>query len=165
MILAKQAGDRCSRVAHEQALDPVLTTAGAATAAVFLPHDLHLAQQPLVPGQVKEAGVPPVREQHILPGVLIGAPAGPAAAVLIDHGHIDGPPRRDPTGHPAEPQVQPELKRSLFSHQATALPRSSSKSRSTHHRSARPRPHRRRTPGKRRLKPKINIKVRNTKLC
>ena len=44
----------------------------------------HLAQQPLLSGQVKEAGVPPVGEQLILPGLLIGTPPGPAAAVLID---------------------------------------------------------------------------------
>ena len=45
---------------------------------------LHLPQQPLIPGQVKEAGMPPVGEQHVLPGFLIVPPPGPAAAVLID---------------------------------------------------------------------------------
>ena len=45
---------------------------------------LHLPQQPLIPGQVKEAGVPPVGEQQVFPGLLIDAPPGPAAAVLID---------------------------------------------------------------------------------
>ena len=45
---------------------------------------LHLPQQPLPAGQVKEAGVPPVGQQHILPGLLIDPPPGPAAAVLID---------------------------------------------------------------------------------
>ena len=45
---------------------------------------LDLPQQALIPGQVDEAGMPPVREKHILPAVLIGPPAGPAAAVLID---------------------------------------------------------------------------------
>ena len=45
---------------------------------------LHLPQQPLLPGQVKKAGVPPIGEQLILPGLLIGTPPGPAAAVLID---------------------------------------------------------------------------------
>ena len=45
---------------------------------------LHLAQQPLLPGQVKEAGVPPVGEQQVLPGVRVQRPPGPAAAVLID---------------------------------------------------------------------------------
>jgi hypothetical protein len=35
-------------------------------------------------GQAEEAGVPPVREQQVFPGVLIGAPPGPAAAVLVD---------------------------------------------------------------------------------
>ena len=45
---------------------------------------LHLAQQPLLPGQVEEAGVPPVREQQVLPGLLVTLPAGPAAAVLVD---------------------------------------------------------------------------------
>ena len=45
---------------------------------------LHLAQQPLPAVQVEEAGVPPVREQGVLPGLLIDGEAGPAAAVLID---------------------------------------------------------------------------------
>jgi len=45
---------------------------------------LHLAQQPLIPGQVKETRVPAVREQLVLTGLLIGPPAGPAAAVLVD---------------------------------------------------------------------------------
>jgi hypothetical protein len=45
---------------------------------------LHLAQQPLLSGQVEEAGVPPVSEQDVLPGLLIGGEAHPAAAVLID---------------------------------------------------------------------------------
>ncbi len=45
---------------------------------------LHLAQQALTPGQVKETGVPPVGEQHVLPGVRVGSEAGPAAAVLVD---------------------------------------------------------------------------------
>ena len=44
----------------------------------------HLPQQALAAGQVKEAGVPPVGEQHVLPGVLIQPPPGPAAAVLVD---------------------------------------------------------------------------------
>ena len=34
--------------------------------------------------QVKEAGVPSVSQQLIIPGLLIGAPPAPAAAVLID---------------------------------------------------------------------------------
>ena len=37
---------------------------------------LHLPQQPLIPGQVKEAGVPPVGEQQVFPGLLIDAPPG-----------------------------------------------------------------------------------------
>ena len=45
---------------------------------------LHLAQQPLIPGQVIEARVPAIREQHVLPGIRIGPAAGLAAAVLID---------------------------------------------------------------------------------
>jgi hypothetical protein len=45
---------------------------------------LHLAQQPLRPVQVEEARMPPVREQGVLPGLLIDGEAGPAAAVLID---------------------------------------------------------------------------------
>ena len=39
---------------------------------------------PLAAGQVKEAGMPPVREQHVLPGLLIKPPPGPAPAVLVD---------------------------------------------------------------------------------
>jgi hypothetical protein len=35
-------------------------------------------------GQVVEAGVPPVRELHVLPGLRIQPPPGPAAAVLVD---------------------------------------------------------------------------------
>ncbi|HJZ02057.1 MAG TPA: hypothetical protein VJ305_15135 [Streptosporangiaceae bacterium] len=45
---------------------------------------LHLAQQPLIPGQVKETGVPPVCEQQVFPGARIEAPPGPAAAMLVD---------------------------------------------------------------------------------
>ncbi len=45
---------------------------------------LHLAQQALLPGQVKEAGVPPVGQQHVLAAALIDPPAGAAAAVLVD---------------------------------------------------------------------------------
>ena len=44
----------------------------------------HLAQQPLPPGQVEEAGVPPVGQQHVLPGIRAAFPPGPSAAVLID---------------------------------------------------------------------------------
>jgi hypothetical protein len=44
----------------------------------------HLAQQPLAAGQVKEVGVPPVGEHQVFSGLLIDAPAGPAAPVLID---------------------------------------------------------------------------------
>jgi hypothetical protein len=39
--------------------------------------------RPLAAGQVKEAGMPPVRE-HVLPGLLIKPPPGPAPAVLVD---------------------------------------------------------------------------------
>jgi hypothetical protein len=45
---------------------------------------LDLAQQPLIPGQVEETRVPAVREQLVLAGLLIGPPAGPAAAMLVD---------------------------------------------------------------------------------
>ena len=45
---------------------------------------LHLPQQPLLAVRVEEAGVPSVREQGVLPGLLIGGEPGPAAAVLID---------------------------------------------------------------------------------
>jgi hypothetical protein len=45
---------------------------------------LHLAQQPLILGQVKETGVPPVCEQQVFSGARIEAPPGPAAAVLVD---------------------------------------------------------------------------------
>ena len=45
---------------------------------------LHLPQQPLPAGQAGQAGAPPVREQGVLPGLLIDGEAGPAAAVLID---------------------------------------------------------------------------------
>ena len=45
---------------------------------------LDLAEQALVPVQVVEADVPPVRELHRFPGQRVGAPAGPAAAVLVD---------------------------------------------------------------------------------
>ena len=45
---------------------------------------LHLPEQPLPAGQVKEAGVPPVREHGVLPGLLIGGEPRPAAPVLID---------------------------------------------------------------------------------
>ena len=45
---------------------------------------LDLAQQPLLAGQVEEAGVPPVCEQQVFPGLLIDAPPGPAAPVLVD---------------------------------------------------------------------------------
>src|ERR1022692_4958661 len=38
---------------------------------------LHLAQQPLIPGQIEEAGAPPVGEQHVLSAVRVGPPAGP----------------------------------------------------------------------------------------
>jgi hypothetical protein len=45
---------------------------------------LHLPQQPLLAGQVEEAGVPPVREHGVLPGPLIDGEPRPAAPVLID---------------------------------------------------------------------------------
>jgi hypothetical protein len=45
---------------------------------------LHLPQQPLLAGQVKEAGVPPVREHGVLPSLLIDGEPRPAAPVLID---------------------------------------------------------------------------------
>jgi hypothetical protein len=45
---------------------------------------LHLSQQPLLPAQVKETGVPPVREQRVLPGLRVCGKSRPAAAVLID---------------------------------------------------------------------------------
>ena len=45
---------------------------------------LHLPQQPLIAGQVKETRVPPVREEHVLAGIRIGPPARPAAAMLIN---------------------------------------------------------------------------------
>jgi hypothetical protein len=45
---------------------------------------LHLPQQPLLAGQVKEAGVPPVREHGVLAGLLIDGEPRPAAPVLID---------------------------------------------------------------------------------
>ena len=45
---------------------------------------LHLPQQPLPAVQVKEAGVPPVREHDVLPGLRVGGEPRPAAAVLID---------------------------------------------------------------------------------
>ena len=41
---------------------------------------LHLPQQPLLAGRVKEAGVPPVRQQGVFPGLLIDGEPGPAAA-------------------------------------------------------------------------------------
>ena len=44
---------------------------------------LDRSQQPLVPGQVVEAGVPPVGDQDILAGLLVLPPPGPAAAVLV----------------------------------------------------------------------------------
>ena len=62
---------------------------------------LHLAQQPLVPGQVKEAGVPPVRQQHVLPGVLIQPPLGTTAAVLVDA------QVRDPGGRLLQQRIGP----------------------------------------------------------
>jgi hypothetical protein len=43
-----------------------------------------LAQQPLLAVQVEEAGVPPVRQQGVVPGPLIDGEAGPAAAVLVN---------------------------------------------------------------------------------
>jgi hypothetical protein len=45
---------------------------------------LDLAEHPLVPGEVVEAGVPPVRDQDLLAGFLVLPPPGPAAAVLVD---------------------------------------------------------------------------------
>ena len=45
---------------------------------------LDLAEQPLVAGQVVEAGVPPVSEQDILAGLLVAPPPGTAAAVLVN---------------------------------------------------------------------------------
>ncbi len=45
---------------------------------------LDLAQQPMVAGQVKEAGMPAVGQQHVLPAARIDGEPGPAAAVLID---------------------------------------------------------------------------------
>ena len=45
---------------------------------------LDLAEQALVPVQVVEADVPPVRELHVFPGIGVLPPAGPAAAVLVN---------------------------------------------------------------------------------
>ena len=36
----------------------------------------YLPQQPLIPGQVKETGMPAIGQQHVLPAVLIDPPAG-----------------------------------------------------------------------------------------
>jgi hypothetical protein len=44
----------------------------------------HLAQQAVLAVQVEEAGVPPVGQQGVLPGLLIDGEAGPAAAVLVN---------------------------------------------------------------------------------
>jgi hypothetical protein len=45
---------------------------------------LGLPQHALAAGQIIETGVPPVRELHVLPGVRVVPPPGPAAPVLVD---------------------------------------------------------------------------------
>ena len=45
---------------------------------------LHLPRQPLIPGHIKETRMAPVGEQHVLAAAVMGPPAGPPAAVLID---------------------------------------------------------------------------------
>jgi fructosamine-3-kinase len=45
---------------------------------------LGLAQHVLLPGQVVETGVPPVRQLHVLSGLLVAPPPGPAALVLVN---------------------------------------------------------------------------------
>ena len=83
---------------------------------------LHLAQQPLIPGQVKEAGVPPVCEQQVFPGPLIDAPPGTAAAVLINaqvrhqgrgllQHRASGGRERVMRGRPGDPGVPGRLRR------------------------------------------------------
>ncbi len=52
---------------------------GVVGGAVF-----HLAQRAVLAVRVEEAGVPPVRQQGVLPGLRVGGEARPAAAVLID---------------------------------------------------------------------------------
>ncbi len=74
----------------------------AASSAV---RPFHLAQQALLTVQVEEAGVPPVREQAVLPGLLIDGEAGPAAAVLID------PQVRHRRGIPLQQRIGPRRER------------------------------------------------------
>ncbi len=58
--------------------------AGQAVRGVICGAALRLPRQPLLAGQVNEAGMPPVREQDVLPGLPVGGKPRPAAAVLID---------------------------------------------------------------------------------
>lgn len=43
-----------------------------------------LPQQHLIPGQVTKARLPAVRQEQVLPGIRVGAPAGTTAAALIN---------------------------------------------------------------------------------
>ena len=83
---------------------------------------LGLAEHALVPGQVVKAGVPPVRELHVLPAVRVLPPPGPAAPVLVDAQVRDRGMRRvqDPVrlarervmdGRPGDPGVPARLAR------------------------------------------------------
>jgi hypothetical protein len=63
---------------------PLLRRAGQPVRRVISGAALDLTEQPLVPGQVIKAGVPPVRDQDILAAALIAAPLGPAAAMLVN---------------------------------------------------------------------------------
>ena len=69
---------------HLDGVPPRRGSLGQPVRGVISGAALHLPQQPLIPGQVEEARVPAVREQHVLPAALIDPPAGPAAAVLIN---------------------------------------------------------------------------------
>jgi len=69
---------------HPDRVPPRRGGAGQPVRGVIGGAALHLPQQPLPAVQVDEAGVPLVREQRVLAGLLIDGEADPAAAVLVD---------------------------------------------------------------------------------
>ena len=107
---------------HLDRVPPRRRGAGQPVRGVIGGTALHLPQQPLPAGQAGQAGAPPVREQGVLPGLLIDGEAGPAAAVLIDaqvHGsgrvpvqhRVRGGGERLVRGRPGDPGVPGRLGR------------------------------------------------------